>query len=345
MIDLTLLAETVSEQSPCGVDCEYEVEFLTLSQAVVGKAEQQFGDTVIPAVEPEWRAVERMATELLGRTKDLRVVAWLTLAATHIHGVSGFAAGVALLLSLCERYWDDVHPRMVIDGDDDPYLRINAISAISEVPGGYSSGSGIMRALRAAVLANQALQVTVRDVEMVLAKDPATRYSDVQIASVLSEAVKANAESVQAFERAQATVAALDALMVERFTSGELPDLSALKTLMKLVSNALDIARASTKDASTDNVQVDLDGEQVSSASAQSMPVASGEIRSREDVRRALQRACDYLERFEPSNPAALFVRRAQGMLDRSFMDIMAELSPDSLQHLQMITGAKLPEE
>ena len=344
MIDLTLLAEPVSDQSPCGADCEYEVEFLTLSQAVVGKPEQQFGDTVIPAVEPEWRTVERLATELLGRTKDLRVVVWLTLAATHVYGVSGFSAGVALMRRLCEQYWDDVHPRMVVDGDEDPYLRINAISAISETLGGYSSGSGVMRALRAAVLANQGLQVTVRDVEMSIAKDPAARYSDVQIASVLTDALKANAESVQAFEQAQLSVTGLDALMDERFGSGEQPDLSALKALMKSVGVVIGRVKSSTEVASNDSVDVDISVAQTSS-DHQSPQSATGEIRSREDVRRALQRVCDYLERFEPSNPAALFVRRAQGMLDRSFMEIIAELSPDSLQHLQMITGAKSPEE
>jgi len=345
LIDLTLLAEPVSDQSPCGVDCEYEVEFLTLSQAVVGKPEQQFGDTVIPAVEPEWRTVERMATELLGRTKDLRIVAWLTLAVAHIHGVPGFSSGVDLMLRLCQRYWDEIHPRMVIDGDEDPYLRINAISAISEMPGGYSSGSGIMRALRSAVLANQALQVTVRDVEMAIAKDSAARYSDVQVASVLSDALKANAEPVQAFEQARLTVAALDALMDERFASGEQPDLSALKTLVKTVGGAIDRAKATAKDGSVGGTHSESFGEQAGDVIRQTTQAATGEVRSREDVRRALQRVCDYLERFEPSNPAALFASRAQSMLDRSFMDIMAELSPDSLHHLQMVTGAKPPEE
>jgi type VI secretion system protein ImpA len=321
------------------------VEFLALSQAVVGKAEQQFGDTVIPAVEPEWRAVERMATELLGRTKDLRIVVWLTLAATHVYGVPGFSSGVALMLNLCERYWDDVHPRMVIDGDEDPYLRINAISAISEMPGGYSSGSGIMRALRSAVLASQALQVTLRDVEMCASKDSSARYSDVQIDSVLSDALKANAEPVHAFEQARLTVAALDTLMDERFSSGEQPDLSALKALMKLVGGVIDHAKASTQDGSGDSALMEPTSDPANGPSSQTTQAIAGEIRSREDVKRALQRVCDYLERYEPSNPAVLFARRALGMLDRRFMDIMAELAPDSLQHLQMITGAKPPEE
>jgi type VI secretion system protein ImpA len=342
LIDLSSLAEPISESSPCGTDQEYDADFLALSQAIVGRPEQQFGRTVIPAVEPDWRAVERMATELLGRTKDLRVVAWLTLAATHVHGVLGFGLGIGLLLRLCERYWDDVHPRMVIDGEEDPYLRINAISAISETTGGYSEGSGIMRALRSAVLVNQALQVTVRDVEMSASKDPSARYSDVQVASAISDAIKANAEPVEAFEQASLSVTALDTLLGDRFLHDEQPDLSALKALIKMVAGAIDHAK-STPHRSLSSGD-DHEGSTTKKDSGSSTQVLEG-IRSREDVRQVLQRVCDYLERYEPSNPAALFARRAKGMLDRSFMDIIAELSPDSVHHLQMITGAKLPEE
>jgi hypothetical protein len=31
-------------------------------------------------------------------------------------------------------------------------------------------------------------------------------------------------------------------------------------------------------------------------------------------------------------------------MLGKGFLDIMLELSPDSMQHLEMLTGAKAPE-
>jgi type VI secretion system protein ImpA len=69
-------------------------------------------------------------------------------------------------------------------------------------------------------------------------------------------------------------------------------------------------------------------------------PANAGEIRTREDVRRTLQRICDFLERHEPSNPASLFARRAERMLDMKFLDIMQELSPDTMSHLHMLTGA-----
>ncbi|MBP9905605.1 MAG: type VI secretion system protein TssA [Rhodoferax sp.] len=344
MVDLSRLAEPLSDASPCGIDCEYEGDFLALSQAVVGKPEQQFGDTVIPAVEPEWRSVERMATELLSRTKDIRVVVWLTLASTHLHGVAGFSAGVSLVLSLCERYWDDVHPRMVIDGDEDPYLRINALSALSDSGGGFSDGSGIMRTFRASSLVSQPLQITVRDVELCMAKDSSARYSDAQITMALANAAKANVGAVDDFRQARAAITALNVLVGERFGSGEQPDLSAMMALLKSVSLMIDrVGEGSTGSASDDSGPEEL--ENPGAVENSGSLVASGAIRSRADVNRALERICEYLERYEPSNPAVLFARRAQNMLDRNFLDIMLELSPDSVQQLQLITGGKLPEQ
>lgn len=339
MVDFSSLTQPTVDQKPCGPDCEYEGDFLALLQAVAGKPEQQFGDTVIPAVEPEWRAVEQMASDLLGLTKDLRVVVPLMQASTSLYGVSGFAAGLDLMLQLCELYWEDVHPRMVIDGDDDPYMRINALSAISDDAERY----GVMRMLRAQLLVNQPLPVSVRDVEMAVGKEAAARYTLAQVQSILSDALKAGSETVASFERARATVSALGRLIDERFGSGESPEFSALNALFKAVGAAVDRSQsvaegvpeiADVEASDVGNVQ----GSQVAYG-------APGDIRSRDDVRRFLQRICDYLERYEPSNPAALFARRAQSMLDRNFLDIMQELSPDSVQHLKMLTGAKLPDE
>jgi type VI secretion system protein ImpA len=341
VFDPSQLVQPVDVLSPCGADCEYDGEFLALSQAVAGKPEQQFGDTVIAAVEPDWRAVEQMACDLLARTKDLRVSAWLTQAATHLHGVSGFAAGVGLIQLLCERYWDDVHPRMVIDGEDDPYLRSNALAALSDGSGGYSGGSEVMRGLRAAVLSNRSLPITVRDVEMAAMKDAAARYTDAQIVSILADALADGSETVAAFEQGAQCISTLTALIEERFATADQPDFSALKSLMKAVTGVIGRTRSSVLGQTSDDVASGLNGDAATDTGARTGLTVAGEIRSREDVRRTLQRVCEYLERHEPSNPASLFARRAERMLGMDFLDIMQELSPDSMSHLQMLTGAK----
>ena len=65
----------------------------------------------------------------------------------------------------------------------------------------------------------------------------------------------------------------------------------------------------------------------------------AGEIRSREDAVRALDLVCRYLERHEPSNPAPLFIRRAQRLMTKNFLEIVKDLLPDSLSNLEQLAG------
>ena len=102
------LLAPISEASQCGDDLEYDPAFTALELAAKGKPEQQFGDTVIPAVDPEWPQVLDQAQTLLQRSKDVRpAVLWLR-AATHLHDLNGFTLGLQLLTALVERYWADL---------------------------------------------------------------------------------------------------------------------------------------------------------------------------------------------------------------------------------------------
>lgn len=345
MYDLSQLAEPVSAEQPCGPDCEYDGRFLALSQAVAGKPEQQFGDTIIAAVEPDWRVVEDKATELLGQTKDLRVAAWLTEASTRLHGLPGFAAGIQLMNLLCERYWEDVHPRLIIEGEPDPYLRIGALASLSSSGGSYADGSPVMRALREALVVERTLAVKVRDLELTAANDAAARYTETQIASALQQAVAEGSELIAAFEGAAGSVVELSALVGQRMSGDEQPDFSALKALMNTVSSAIGRVRSAGGSEGSASGEVLQENRGPGASSTETRGMGSGEVRSLQDARIALQRVCTYLERHEPSSPASLFARRAERMLGMDFMNIMRELSPDSIQHIQMLTGAPSTEE
>jgi type VI secretion system protein ImpA len=71
----------------------------------------------------------------------------------------------------------------------------------------------------------------------------------------------------------------------------------------------------------------------------------SGEIQSREQALRVLDLVCRYLERQEPSNPAPLLIRRAQRLMTKSFVEIVKDLMPESLSHLEGIAGDKLDQQ
>ena len=338
MVDFERFADPIEGESPCGPDCEYDNDFLALSQAVIGKPEQQFGDTVIPAVDPDWREVDSLAQAMLRRTKDLRVVAWLALANTKMQGVSAFAAGLKLMVTLCERYWDAVHPRIEVDGDIDPYLRMNAISAFSGSE--FSGEDRLLQALRGATLIKAPALLTFRDVELGFTNASAGAYSLAQVESIVSDGLASGNADIPLIIEAWESYQALRKMLDERVTTGDAPDMDRLGTVLKPV--ALGIARMQAIAVGGGSDESEGSGElgAVTEAGGSSVAGISGQVRGGDDAQRALQRVCEYLERNEPSNPASLFARRAQRLLSMPFMDIMRELSPDSMAHLEMLTGA-----
>jgi type VI secretion system protein ImpA len=333
--------------SPCGPDCEYENDFLALTQAAAGKPEQQFGDTVIPAVEPDWQEVDRLAHALLRRSKDLRVVVSLTLANAHLHGINEFAAGLKLAHQLCDQFWDTVHPRVVVDGDDDPYLRLNAIAAFfsgSE----FSGEDRLTQALRNAVLLRQPQQLTLRDLEQSFNKTPDAKFALADIEPILTDALAANSASFAAVNDIYATCLALRSLVEARVSLAEMPEMDGLPNVLKPIVRGLEHLRTlSSADnaAAVYDAAADSEGDAESHAGPSRSGGSLGEIQSRDDVRKALERVCIYLEKHEPTNPASLFARRAQRMLNMPFLELMRELHPDSVPHLESLTGARAPEQ
>ena len=337
MVDFESFAEPIEGKFPCGPDCEYDNDFLALSQAVVGKLEQQFGDTVIPAVAPDWRQVDTLAQSLLGRTKDLRVVAWLTLANTQLNGLKAFAGGLKLMVTLCERYWDEVHPRIEVDGDADPYLRINAISAFT---GGseFSGEDQLLQALRGALLTKAPVVLTYRALELSFNKAPEAAFTLAQVETIIKDAVAAGNTDIALVQDAWQSYQSLCKLVDERVTTGDAPDMERLGTVLKPVAQGIERILSSARPADAETATEEMIDAGTGGVGRAGI---SGQVNTREDARRALDRVCEYLERHEPSNPASLFARRAQRMLDMNFLDIMRELSPDSINQLQTLTGAK----
>src|SRR6516225_5871455 len=154
-----VLLAPIGEGSPCGDDLEYDAAFMALGDAAIGKPEQQFGETVIAAVEPDWRVVSEGAEALLRRTKDLRVAVHLLRASVRLQGVTGFTLGLHLIAGLLDRYWDGIHPKLDAEDDNDPTMRLNALAPLTDedmlLRDVYEARIGVARGLG---------PITVRDV-------------------------------------------------------------------------------------------------------------------------------------------------------------------------------------
>jgi type VI secretion system protein ImpA len=325
------LLNPISEELPSGSDLEYDPAYTALETDARTKAEQQFGDTVIPAVEPEWRSLIGSATDLLQRTKDVRVAVLALRAATRTQGMQGFALGLDLTVGLIERFWDTIHPQLDADDNNDPTMRINALAPLTDSETvlrdvydclvGTSRNVGPIR-VRDIAIANNKLSAA--------AGDPG--YSAGQIEGALQDIHAADPTVLEATIGTAAAVQKLEALIEEKTGRADYIDLKPLRSITHMVRQACQ--------AATGSASAQADGEEAGGGTGQSTGGGTrGEISSRQDAMLLLDKVIAFLERTEPGNPAPLLIKRAKRLVGVSFMDIMADLAPDVIGSIQIVTG------
>lgn len=350
--EIELLQLPVEGPLPCGEDLEYDPDFMALQQATTGKREQQFGATIIPAETPDWTRVERIATQLCQRTRDVRVVVPLTLAWTEIRGLPGYVEGLRLVDAMLQSYWNDVHPRIVNGDVQDPLPRMNALAALAEA-------EGLGRSVRdAQLLEDGGSSVSLRQVEALLDSSKADQLAYPGGIGRLRDTAR------RAHEKATPPVVALrqalELLQRIRETSERAlgqswaPDFSRLERSLRTATQLLP-EQAPSHSGGTPLPGGNSGAESASHAepngaasSRTNAPpdtcVMRGrefEISSRDDVQMLLAKACEYMERTEPSHPAPLLIRRAQRLLDLNFFQLIEELLPEGLQKMESLAGRR----
>ena len=341
--DLESYLAPLSEEAPCGdADCEYDEAFMELDRIAKGEEERQSGDEVIAAKDPEWKDVRKVATELMGRTRDLRVGMHFSRAEAALDGVVGFARGVALLRGYVERYWEALYPRLEPGDDYDP-IRVNAVAALG-------ASDGLLGIMRRAVLveARNVGRFSFRDLDIAEQRLPAPAEGMAPTLELLRGALSEAGEDF-ASTRSKALAAALEDIKalvaVFRATpSGMGPDVEELDAMLRRGLLFLQSGLASSTAAVDDGaVQVEDGGAQddggASQASSGGGRSGAGALRTREDAKRILEQVCVFLEQTEPSNPAPILIRRARALLDRGFFDIIQNVAPEALAEIQKLAG------
>lgn len=350
--EIELLQSPVEGPHPCGEDLEYDPDFMALQQATTGKREQQFGTTIIPAEPPDWARVERIAKQLCSRTRDLRVLVPLTLAWTESRGLPGYVEGLQLVDAVLQKFWDDVHPRVIDDGFEDPLPRMNALAALTEA-------EGLGRSVRdARLLDDGGASMTLRQVEALLDSSKTDQIDYPGGIGRLRDAAR------RAHEKAAAPVVALrealELLQRIRETSERAlgqswaPDFSRLERSLRTVVQLLpEQSQQDQAESVSPHATVGTEGngslQTMTNGTAEnvgvglrSVRIKDIEISSRDDVQVLLEKACQYLERTEPSHPSPMLIRRAQRLLELNFFQIIEELVPEGLQKIESLAGRPL---
>lgn len=351
--EIDLLQLPIEGPLPCGEDLEYDPDFMALHQATTGKREQQFGSTIIPAEPPDWARVERIAKQLCTRTRDLRVLVPLTLAWTENRGLPGYADGLQLVDAVLQKFWDDVHPCVSDGGFEDPLPRMNALAALAEA-------EGLGRSVRdARLLEDGGTSMSLRQVEALLDSSKTDHQIDYpggigRLKDAARRAHEKAAPPVVALRGALDLLQSIRETCERALGQSWAPDFSRLERSLRTVVQLLpEQAHSERAEAGEAHSGADPQGPGVAApetkggvagvvngaAGPRPVLVKDIEISTRDDVQVLLEKACQYLERAEPSHPAPMLIRRAQRLMDLNFFQIIEELVPEGLQKIESLAG------
>ncbi|MEL0587593.1 MAG: type VI secretion system protein TssA [Candidatus Thiodiazotropha sp. (ex. Lucinoma kazani)] len=330
IIDLDQLLTAVSEETPAGEDLEYDPLFSEMERAAEGKGEQQFGDTIIPAEDPDWRELKKKSLEVAGQSKDLRAAIYLTQALMHTDGYAGLSDGLSLIKGYIDGYWETFHPLLDPDDNNDPTIRINtlinlcdpidSLAAVNKIPIVDSTVMGKF-SFRDIQIASGTLQPTDTESQEVTLDqiDAAFRESTTEQSQQTLSQLRHAIECVDAIENRLNELVGVD----------QSPDLQSLVSLLKQVEK--EVAMRAGVESLSEGSDNTVNGESTQQAAA------PGVINNRDDVIRALERISQYYQKNEPSSPIPLLLERARRLVKMDFHEIVQDLAPGGVSEFDFL--------
>lgn len=357
-----LLTPLEGEDGPCGPSLRYDPVYDRIKEARRADPDLPQGVWERELKRAEWPTVRDLCIETLStRTKDLQLAFWLTEAWTHLEGFRGFRRGIDLICSLCEDFWDDIHPEIGEDGDldyrmgpiqwaNDHFSRQLALVPITEPEGEerpYTLHSW-HEVLRIENLRERDRAAADRE-----AKNKPSR--GVFEASVSLTPVEYYIDLVTVVEAAIGEVDRLDDIL-ERQAGNEAPSIAKIRGVLtelderarrylsdkggELPTEAEPEAEEETASEEASDTAAGDAAEETTMAEAKTEQSGSGHtgpIDSRAEAYRRLSEAADYLMRTEPHSPVPYLIRRAVVWGNKSFGELLVELMENGGDHQRVL--------
>jgi type VI secretion system protein ImpA len=338
VIAIEQLLQAVAPDTPCGPDLEYEPAFRAMEAAAKPKPAPEFERDKLPE-PPDWRVVQAQALEVLARSKDLRAAVYLTRALLNNQGLSGFSDGLALVNGLLERYWETLHPQLDPD-DHDATMRVNVLLTLCD-------RENLLKDVRESPLVSSRVlgRFNLRDIDIATgAQKPSATAKAVDMGIIDAAFLDCDLAELQATASAarqsiQYTVA-IEAYVTDKVGAANAPSLGGLVGLLQEMQSML--AERLARRGANEPAPAPVQATEASDAVAQPpspIPAPIGQITSREDVIRLLDKLCEYYARNEPSSPVPLLLQRARRLASKTFLEILRDIAPSGIAQAELIGG------
>lgn len=329
----------INPDNPAGENIEYDADYQNLLMIIQDKPEQQFGDVIIEASGIDWDKVYNISRDLLlNKSKDLLVMSYFTQSNTVLYGVVGFSKGLQLISQNLENYWQEVYPRLEDeDGDFDPDYRINALSL-------FYAFDGIIKELRNAFLVKNGLSqvpFTIKEIEGVLDNraDMIDKYpGGIERLSIdLQIALDNQAPEIIAINNSLEILTKIRQLFENKLGDVDIK-FDNLEQLLNKIQKIIGTASAPMA-TNLNNTEIDESHHYQATTSPITTNWNGYQVTNRQDVELLLEKIFVYFEKCEPTHPAPLFIRRIQRLMNLNFYEIMRDISPESLDRLDLLVG------
>jgi type VI secretion system protein ImpA len=342
LANIESLLQPVSAETPCGVDLEYDAAYLELERVSQGKPEQQMGSTIVPAQEPDWKDVANRSLDLFAKTRDLRIAIRLTRALLNTEGLVGLADGLAVTRGLVERFWDGFYPKLDPEDDNDPTFRVNILMGLCD------SGAFIDRIRMIPLVAARSFgRFSLRDIAIATGESPPLAGVEPPTTAAIDGAfmecplpeLQTTTEMVRA---SIANLTAIETFVGEKVGASSGPNFAKLTEVLRSAEKILAtrLAKRGVVAPAADGDPAAAGAEGAGGAAVAGIgPSMSGEINSREDVIRVLDKICQYYERVEPSSPIPILLQRSKRLVSANFLDILKDIAPDGLSQAENLRG------
>ncbi len=269
---------------------------------------------------PEWGEIRTGALEALGKSRDLRLLAYLGTALLRTDGLPAFFDTLGVASAWLESFWAEVYPLI----DEDAVARRNALNC-------FADPMAVVERVRRVPLVESRRhgRFSLRDIEMASGQVPPggtdVKPDEGPINAAFAEMPL---EQLAALHRsatgAAAALSRIDARMRAEGGPEVAPSFDPLSAQLTRLTKLLRAQLAARPDGQ--GAVGEGGGEEPDAG-----PQPVGSITSRQDAIRALDAVADFFRRNEPSSPIPLFLERAKRLVAKDFLEVLADIAPDAL--------------